>query len=346
MFAKAMRYSGLAVVLVMVFLPGLSLAAGTDDYLGSECKGNYVWGGAMNLAWDELNDSVLHEKLKLNTRDWRALEMVDKLNSSPFSKNDLDEASYYVKSGFGQETVDIINRESRSKFPSKSFKDLKEKLGPEDIISYAYFLKEVEYWTKFKEKNVKFRDTIVKGFCANDAGQRMNVIVLQYWDDNKFVISLKLKSDGDELFVAKGFDMKSPQEIVHEIGEHDAANLPCIRGGEQFEMPKLHLQHKRRYNELIRKFLANDDFKKYFISDMYENIKFDMDHRGARVANEAVIVGRGGAKPKPQIMRKFIMDKPFWVVMKRKDSRRPYFLLGVKNTELMQKDVLPVGKEG
>ena len=126
MFAKAMRYSGLAVVLVMVFLPGLSLAAGTDDYLGSECKGNYVWGGAMNLAWDELNDSVLHEKLKLNTRDWRALEMVDKLNSSPFSKNDLDEASYYVKSGFGQETVDIINRESRSKFPSKSFKDLKK----------------------------------------------------------------------------------------------------------------------------------------------------------------------------------------------------------------------------
>ena len=80
-----------------------------DHYLGSECKGNYVWGGAMNLAWLELNENILHEKLRLNTDDKVALEMIDKLNHSPFTNNDVDEKSYYVKSGFGQETVNLIN---------------------------------------------------------------------------------------------------------------------------------------------------------------------------------------------------------------------------------------------
>jgi len=336
MFANAMRYPGLAILLVLVFLSGLSRASDMDDYLGSECKGNYVWGGAMNLAWDELNDNILHEKLRLSTDDQRALEMVDIFNRSPFTKNDLDEKSYYVKSGFGQITVDIINKESRQKFPSKSFKDLNEKIGPTGIISYAYFLKVVEYWTKFEEKNVIFEHKQVKGFYADGINQHRNVRVLKYWDDDRFIVSLKLKADGDELFIAKGFDANKPQEIVHEISKYNSAILPSISSSDLFEMPKLHLQHHRDYIELTDKLLANNGFTQYSIFRMYENIKFDMDHRGARVENEAVITSRG-AGGKPQITRRFIMDKPFWVVMKRKDSQHPYFLLGVKNTELMEK---------
>lgn len=336
MFVNTMRYPGLAILLVLVFLSGLSRASEMNDYLGSEYKGNYVWGGAMNLAWDELKDNILHEKPRLNTDNQRALEMVDILNSSPFTKSDMDEKSYYAKSGFGQNTVNIINKESRQKFPAKSFKDLKEKIGPTDFISYAYFLKEVEYWTKLEEKQVMFDHKQVKGFYADGINEHRNVRVLKYWDDDRFIVALKLKADGDELFVAKGFDVNKPQEIVHEINRYNSAILPSISSSDQFEMPKLHIQQHRDYIELTGKLLANNDFTQYSISKMYENIKFDMDHRGARVENEAVITGRGGGG-KPQITRRFIMDKPFWVVMKRKDSQHPYFLLGVKNTELMEK---------
>jgi CRP-like cAMP-binding protein len=87
----------------------------------------------------------------LKTDEVIALEMVEKLNEALFSKNDLDEASYYVKSGYGQSTVEAINSESKKKFPSKSFGDLKMDLGLTDIISYAYFLKEVEYETIFEK---------------------------------------------------------------------------------------------------------------------------------------------------------------------------------------------------
>jgi hypothetical protein len=328
----------LLTLVLIIFLSGLAGGSDMDHYLGSEYKGNYVWGGAINLAWHELNENILHEKLKLKTDDKVALEMVDKLNHSPFTRNDLDEKSYYVKSGFGQETVNLINKESRQKFPGKSFRDLELKLGPTDIISYAYFLKEVEYWTQFKEKEVLFEKERVKGFYAKGNDQKENIRILKYWDDDRFIISLKLKDGGDQLFLAKGFDMNKPQGIVNEVGGYNSADLPLISNDDQFEMPKLHLQHYRDYVELIRKYLANKGFEKYFIASMFENIKFDMDHKGARVENEAVIAAPTAmpSNQRPKI-RRFILDKPFWVVMKRKNSLYPYFVLGVRNAELMEK---------
>ncbi len=308
-----------------------------DHYLGSEYKGNYVWGLAMNLAWNELNESILHEKLKLKTDDKIALRMADQLNDAPFTKNDLDEKSYYIKSGYGQKTVDLINKESGAKFPGKRFDDLKLKLGPTNIIAYAYFFKKVEYRTQFKEKKVLFEKEMVNGFYAGTTQQKNNVRILKYWDDNKFIIRLILKDDGDELILVKGFDMNNPKDALNKIDKYNKDVPSAINNDDEFEMPKLHLDHRRDYEELAGKFLANKGFERYFIAKMYEKIKFDMDHKGARVESEAAItVGAGMASQIPKI-KKFILDKPFWLVMKRRDSQYPYFTLGMKNTELMEK---------
>ena len=310
----------------------------SGNYLGSDFKGNYVWGGAMNLAWNELNENILHEKLQLNTDDETALEMVVKLNDAPFSKSDLDEESYYVKSGYGQSTVDEINRESKKKFPSKSFSVLNINLSPKDIISYAYFLKEVEYETMFKKNDILFKGQKVEGFIADNEAQRENVKIIKYQNDDKFIIKLQLKNKNDELFLAKGYDMKNPQTVVDEINQNNKKNLSTIGESDKFKAPKLHLDHHRDYVELIGKWLSNEGFSDYFIAQMFENIKFDMDEKGAKVENEAVIAmlwGIAGPSKKPKI-KNFILDKPYWVIMKRADSQNPYFILGVNNVELME----------
>ena len=306
------------------------------NYLGSSYKGNYVWGGAMNLAWTELAENIIKEDIQLNTEDKIALEMVSKLNDTPFSKGDLDEESYYVKSGYGQSTVDEINRESKKKFPSKSFGDLQMDLGPTDIISYAYFLKEVEYKTKFKKDTVLFNEQKVKGFIADNEAQRKNVKIIKYENDNKFIIKLQLKDKNDELILAKGYDMKNPQTFVNEINRNNGKNLVTIGESDKFKAPKLHLDHHRDYVELINKYLSNEGFGDYFIAQMFENIKFDMDEKGARVENEAVIGMRDSVMMEPKKPKNFILDKPYWVVMKRTDSQNPYFILGVNNVELME----------
>ena len=327
------------VVLVLAFFTWQHFQSDiSGDYLGSDYKGNYVWGGAMNLAWNELNENILHEKLQLNTDDEIALKMVVKLNDAPFSKSDLDEESYYVKSGYGQSTVDEINRESKKKFPSKSFSDLEIDLSPKDIISYAYFLKEVEYETMFKKDDVLFKGQKVEGFIADNEAQRENVKIIKYQSDDKFIIKLQLKDKNDELILVKGYDMKNPQTVVDEINRNNDQNLATIDVSDKFKVPKLHLDHHRIYVELIDKWLSNEGFSDYFIAQMFENIKFDMDEKGAKVENEAVIAmkfGAAGPSKKPKV-KNFILDKPYWVIMKRADSQNPYFILGVNNMELME----------
>lgn len=307
------------------------------SYTGSEYKGNYVYGAAMNLAWNELSENIINDTIKLNTTDKNALETMNKLNKSIFTKKDLNEESYYVKSGYGQKTVDLINKESKEKFPSKSFQDLDVKLQDLDIISYAYFLKEVEYEIQFKEKNVSFKGENVKGFIANNEKQKGNIAVLYYENDDKFIVKLKLKDNNDELILAKGFDMSKPEKIVDEINKYNKDSLSIIKATDEFEMPNLHLDYRRDYNEMIYKYFANKGFEEYYIAKMFENIKFDMDFKGARVENEAVIIAEWGSMSNQDIIRRFILDKPFWVVMKRSDSQNPYFILGVNNTELMEK---------
>ena len=99
-------------------------------------------------------------------------------------------------------------------------------------------------------------------------------------------------------------------------------------------MPVLNLNYKRQYIEMEGMQFANKGFEEYVIREMYEKFKFNIDHRGARVESEAVILGFGSSrKPKTKYLR---LDKPFWIILKRFDSKNPYFILGVNNSELME----------
>ncbi|MFA4891694.1 MAG: hypothetical protein WC604_05115, partial [Candidatus Gracilibacteria bacterium] len=227
----------------------------------------------------------------------------------------------------------------KKKFPDKSFSDLQMDLSPTDIVSYAYFLKEVEYKTVFEKKDVFFNGEKVKGFYAEEEKQRENVKIIKYENDDKFIVSLQLKDENDQLILAKGYDMNDPQTVVNEINQNNRSYLATIGESDRFEAPKLHLDHHRDYVELTEKYLANQDFEDYFIAQMFENIKFDMDEKGARVENEGVIsIEMGAMEEEPEKPKNFILDKPYWVVMQRNDSQNPYFILGVNNTELMEKN--------
>jgi hypothetical protein len=264
--------------------------------------------------------------------------MVEKLNSSPFSKNDLDEASYYVKSGYGQETVDQINKESREKFPGKSFGDLSISLRETDIISYAYFLKDVKYQEKFEKDKIQFLGGNIEGFKAKNLNQKKTIKILKYKDDNKFIVKISLKDKADELILAKGYEMDDPGIVVNEINKNNSDDLDSLENEDWFMVPEIHLDYHREYEELINEYLANKGFKDYYISQMFENIKFDMDEEGARVENEAVISMDIGSVALPEKnFKKIVFDKPYWVMMKRSDSINPYFILGINNNELMKK---------
>ncbi len=314
------------------------------NFTGSKYQQNYVWGGAMNMAWTELAQNFAKGAIELDTKDEATLETLYKLNNPVFGKQDMDEQSYYVKSGYGQSTVQTINKECRKKFPTKSIADLKVELGERDIISYAYFLKEIEYMRAFNKHEVMFKERPVEGFTA-DAESYKNVRILDYTSDDKFLISLQLKDSKDQIFLGKGYPMDNPDEVVKLLREKaPAMKEPGTELGapmnkkDVFMAPMLHLDYNRQYHEMMGKSILNKSLLGYGISVMQEIIKFDMDEKGARVENEAVIVVATSAGPghdsyKP---KQLILDKPYWVVMKRFDSQNPYFILGVNNILLMK----------
>lgn len=322
----------------------IPVAGDNFNYAGSDCKGNYVWGGAMNLAWNELTNNIVKDTIKLVTDDEKTLATLDKLNHPVITVKDLDEASYYVKSGFGPETQDIINRESRKKFPDKSFTDLDYDLVDTDIISYAYFLKQVEYQNVFRKQDMSFMRSMVQGFEADEESYQ-NICILEYRDQDHFLIGIKLKDPKDQIFLAKGYPMERPDEVVKILREKASAQNSNeytlgtpMRDSDIFQAPFLSLSHERDYTEMLGRVLQNRiEGREYYIDVMKEKIKFDMDEKGARVENEAVIVMRETSMPAQQEIKVMILNKPYWVLMKRFDSNNPYFILGVNNTELMKK---------
>ena len=305
-----------------------------NNYTGSLYEGNYVWTGAMNLCWTNLSQVVIKEPISIKTDEADALAIVEKFNHPVCTTSDLDEPSYYIKAGMGPKTLEAINRESREKFPQKSFSDLDMPIGEDEFISYAYFFKKVSYEKPFTLNDIYFDNTWVKGFEAED-DQKRTVEALKYENDDQFIIRLRLKNPDDELILAKGYAMQEPAEVLTALNGIAEQNVSRLGEDDHFMMPLLHLSCRRDYEELIGKALANPGFTGFIIGAMFENINFDLDEEGAKVESQAVMSVERGAAPKKG--RYFYLNKPFWVIMKRKDSSHPYFLLGVNNHQLMQK---------
>lgn len=308
------------------------------------CEWNYVWWAAMNFAWTELEENIIKEKIELNSEDKNVRELVKKFNDPTVEKSNLDSGSYYIKSGYGQKTVKEINKESKKKFPNKSFSDLDLKLSDTDIISYAYFFKKVEYLFPFETDDyINFKWKNYKWFYA-DSEQKKNIQILNYESDDKFIIKLTLKDNSDELILVKWYDISQPTQAVLDLNKYNKENLEVLWSTEfidNFKMPNLKLDYNRNYDLLRSKCLNNEKFMDYCIEEMYENIKFEMNEIWAKVENEAVMVmietsAMIDFDPVIPKVRNFYLNDNFWVIMKKKDSKNPYFILGVNNDKLME----------
>lgn len=308
----------------------------------SSCEWNYIWWAAMNFAWTDLENNIIKDKIKLNTSNKDSLELVRKFNNPTVEKNNLDSKSYYVKSWYGQKTVNKINSETKKKFPNKTFQDLDLKLWKKDIISYAYFSKKVVYKKPFEKDLVKFQWKKYKWFYANWE-QKKNIKILKYESDDKFIIKLELKDNSDELILAKWYNMSNPWIVVELINKHNSKKLKSLWDSEYkdyFEIPNLNLDYSRIYTEIENKCLTNKDFDKYCISSMFENIKFIMNEKWAKVENEAVISVYETAIIFDDIpkIRNFYLNDTFWLIMKRTKSKNPYFILWVNNDKILIKE--------
>jgi serine protease inhibitor len=127
---------------------------------------------------------------------------------------------------------------------------------------------------------------------------------------------------------------------IKEIQSGDAAwKYSLEMQSDELLIPKFSFNIETNYNSLEGSEFKMGD-KPYLIEEAYQRTAFLLDEEGAKaesVAEETVVTEEAiepVEKPHP---KKLHFNKPFLVILKRKDSPNPYFAMWVENTELMQK---------
>jgi hypothetical protein len=308
-----------------------------EDRIAGDFKGNYIWSGAMNLAWNELCTKVTQGKPSYVGQDPTSERIVRVYNHSGFSSIDLDSSSFLVKTGLGPQVFKTVRREMKERFPKGKLKIPEIPVRSDELFLFAYLLKALEFEVPFDSGTVDFLGKPVKGFCAKSYLKRKNVEIMDYTSDDQFLLRIKLAQPVDQLWLAKGLTMDTPNEVLKALNRIQKSNPERMRDDDHFQAPNLKMDFNR---ELLPKNgidLKDSGDMTLHIADMQEWITFEMDAVGARVENLARIgpIPTAISPPGP-LPKNLLLNKPYWVIMKRKDSPRPYLILGVRNTAMMK----------
>ena len=107
-----------------------------------------------------------------------------------------------------------------------------------------------------------------------------------------------------------------------------------LEAKEPLVVPVLNFEVLREYDELKGKEITTaGPLKEMLIAVAIQSIRFRLDENGAVLKSEAALAASRGMPPKK--LRQFIFDKPFLILLQRKDAAQPYFALWVDNPELL-----------
>lgn len=300
---------------------------------------NILYCSTFQLSWNEMKNFMKGDiKLSGNT------DLVTALNKSLSTKKDISEDSYIAEVGFKKDNLqNTINSLLNSKFHKSQGVDF-SKFNDDDIIAYSYLYKNLQFEKEFEslKKPMYFNEgekgTEVKAFGIkeySDKNEKLGkqVDVIDYIEDNDFIISLKTKSENEELILAK---VKPENTLLETIKSVNSRILSGKSGSLQDKdilmIPKFSFNISHSYSELIGKPIQNDGFSDYRIAEAKQEMAFVLDERGAIVESSSFLRASKG------IGKHLLFNKPFLLYIKEKGSEYPYFAMWIDNSELMVKN--------
>ncbi len=304
---------------------------------------NVLWCGTLQLAWNEAV-GLVGEKLHFD----RQVPEVDLLNRMDFTRKDLDPDSYVALADFEVNHVeDEIRAALEKTFQGAASPELippkPPHPGPDDFVAYAYLYKNLAFATPFPDHSpLNFGTTAVKAFGFDSEGQRPpgaleQVEINDYHSPNDFVIELKTKAANDELILAKVPPAATLEatisSVLGRLGQH---SISIVGPGDMLAVPKLNFDLRRDFSELEGLVLEPSPgakiHRRLVISKAEQLVRFQLNEKGAILKSEAVIAMKAMAMRPRHMM---IFNQPFLILMKQKDSSRPYFALWVGNASLL-----------
>lgn len=308
---------------------------------------NLLYCGTFQLAWNELQNELIKEKIRLNG----APEMVSLLNQQSFTKENLSEPDYVAMTDYlSQDFLQKLNQTLKSKF-GKEAPSVNERPMKNAILSYAFLYKNLTFAVPFENLSDKLDFTSdnqknpVKAFGIEKYSDKLEAMgkqvkILSYQNPDNFVISLNTKSAQEEIILAM---IKPKATLAETIAAVEAASKAgyqqtTLEKNETLQIPKLNFLIDHNYQDLEGKKFLNQGWENWQIFKAKQWIKFQLNETGAKVKSEAKIIMYGSGAPDPKAVkpRSFIFDQPFLIYLKEA-GKKPYFALWINNSNLLVK---------
>jgi hypothetical protein len=289
---------------------------------------NFIYTPTILFAWDELKNKLASQKFSTPIKN---IEF-DLLNNSTSHLNSLSKGEYSIE----------INQES------------------EEIEIRTYFKKMLPF--EFIMESIDemlFKNKRVKGFGIRyyDIDLVKNIEIINYENDDDFIVKLKPKDKTNEIILIKGDNnSKTFIQVIERLDVKSSEGLLSQKDSELkwkneflykdiLEIPKLKFNISKTFKNLAGVRFKDENNKDHILEMVFQRNAFILDESGAKAESEAIIVcdttaispENHVAKPEPK-PKKLIFDKDFYILLKKVNSKNPYFAIRITNTELMEEN--------
>lgn len=301
---------------------------------------NRIWVGTFQLVWNELTDKIVKAPVKFLDFD---SQMANNLNQKQFKKSNLNEKSYYVKSGIVSPALKAeIEKNIKSKFHETSdiLKMFDFTYNPEKIFVYAMLKKDFRFTNAFDKlatSNFGNSQEKVKYFGINDNSNPKlykNVSVLFYNDDNDFAVKLYTKGK-DEVLLYRTNDDKTFDKYYAELNDKTAkySGDKNFVKNDTLTIPDIKLYQETSFNELEGHQIVGTNMQ---IDKTIETVDFRMNNKGVKLKSEAAIMLRCMSLA-PREGRDFTFNNNFVLFLIEKNQNTPYYAMKVSDVAAINK---------
>lgn len=301
---------------------------------------NRIWVGTFQLVWNELTDKIVKAPVKFLDFD---SQMANNLNQKQFKKSNLNEKSYYVKSGIVSPALKAeIEKNIKSKFHETSdiLKMFDFTYNPEKIFVYAMLKKDFRFTNAFDKLatgNFGNSQEKVKYFGINDNSNPKlykNVSVLFYNDDNDFAVKLYTKGK-DEVLLYRTNDDKTFDKYYAELNDKTAkySGDKNFVKNDTLTIPDIKLYQETSFNELEGHQIVGTNMQ---IDKTIETVDFRMNNKGVKLKSEAAIMLKCMSLA-PREGRDFTFNNNFVLFLIEKNQNTPYYAMKVSDVAAINK---------
>lgn len=303
---------------------------------------NVLYCASFQLAWDELR-ALAGGPLDLDP----ARPIADRLNAGGPTRSDLPPGSFVAMAGRLREgVIGKINAELKQTFDQGDDPFLAGVQGlPEAVLAYAFLARTLSFAhpldpfeapLSFGAAGEPVRSFGIDGFetkVGHSAALAAQIRVYRApsaaEDDNEVVVTLQPEQAGEEILLARVAPRPTlGATVAAALTLRNSGTGVGIGHGATVQIPLLDFDLQESFTELEGAVVRNPEIAQP-IAAAIQTIRFKLDEHGA------VLRSRAAMLLQEDDVDGAVFQRAFLILLRRTDSRLPYFALWVDNAELL-----------